>query len=180
MFIGQLASGFKVVWVVGLIVDGGPGIVVIEGPPLNGPVEGCGGWSCCVIVFCIILAIVYLCSTWVWYKQQFKYHETCPTHIAATCSSNHLSSVFALPFTMHSICTQETLCHSTCSHSLDSKWFSHSWSPSSIFLSISTLVSARCFFYWSSLSIALFSTSTAAFAWSFLCCRWCLPMSFSS
>ena len=133
--------------VVGLIVDGRLGI---EGPPMNGPsvaVEGHGGLSYCVIVFCIILAIICSCSTWVWYKQQPKYHEACLTCIATTCSSNHLSSVFALSFTMHSICAQETSCHSTCLYSLDSKGFSHSQSRSSTLLSIPTLVSARCFFH---------------------------------
>ena len=170
-FVGWLTSRLKVVLVVGLIVDDGLGIVIIEGPLTNGrsvAVEGPGGWSCCVIVFCIILAIIRSCSTWVWCKQHFKYHEICLTHIVATCTSNRLSSVFALSFTMHSICTWETLCCSICSCSLDSKRFFHSWSQSSILLSISTLVSARCFFHWSSLSIALFSTSsTAAFARSF-------------
>ena len=43
MFVGWLTSRLKVVWVVGLIVDDGPGIVIVEGSLMNGPsvaVEG--------------------------------------------------------------------------------------------------------------------------------------------
>ena len=46
MLVGWLTLRLKVVWVVGLIVDDGPGIVIIEGPLTNGPgvaVEGPGG-----------------------------------------------------------------------------------------------------------------------------------------